>query len=278
MTPSRRRSALARVGGLLVAAALLAGCPDRRVAAPSDALTDPDAVLATMRERLEGLTSLAVEARVSYYSDAGARKGKMTLLARRPASLHFAALSPTDDLLGVLASDGTTFTSFERGGQVCQTGPACPQNVGRMLPLVMEGADVVTVLMGGAPVIRHASSEVEWDARVGAYKVTLSGQGSEVQRLWIEHGTGLVRRADLTRDGKREYELVIDEPQTVAGVRMPGALHATMTRGDVDLRIVYREVDLNLTLEDDAFQLACPQGMQVQRLPCDGGVVPAGAP
>lgn len=269
--------ALVAAFGLVLLAAPLGGCPNgRSVPPPSDVLTDADAVVASMEQRLEGLTSIAIEARVSYYSDAGARKGNMTLLARRPASLHFAALSPTDDLLGVLASDGTTFTSFERGGKVCQTGPACPQNVGRMLPLVMEGEDVVKVLLGGAPLIRHATREVEWDPRVGAYRVTLSGVGTEVQRVWIEHGSGLVRRTDLTRDGKRVFDVVFDDPKTVAGVRMPGAMHATMSRGDVDLRVVYREVDLNLALEDDAFALACPEGLTVEHLPCDGGFRPAG--
>ena len=73
------------------AAAVLSGCPNGVVPAPADALQDVEAVLALADARLVGLESLVAEARVSYYSDDLVRKGKVSLLARRPARPSSAA-------------------------------------------------------------------------------------------------------------------------------------------------------------------------------------------
>ncbi len=251
-------------------ALILTGCPTPTIPAPPDALTDPVAVLESTRVRLASIQSLSLEARASYYAGGQARKGKVIILARRPASLHFSTLSPTDDLLGVLASDGERFMSFERGASTCYVGDACPENVGRMLPLRMEGAAVVDLLMGGAPVIAHFESKVIWDNRAGAYKLELQGEGGLVERLWIEHGTGLVRKAELRRHGKLELELVYKDYAKVSEHSLPHTLELVMTKGDVDLKIRYREVDLNTDIDDEAFAIPCPAGTTEQTLPCEG--------
>lgn len=267
---ARCRAAILTLGLGLAVGPPLAGCPTPTIPAPPDALTDAVAVLETSRARLSGITSLSIEARASYYAGGQARKGKVIILARRPASLHFSTLSPTDDLLGVLASDGERFMSFERGAPTCYVGPACPENVGRMLPLRMEGAAVVDLLMGGAPVVAHFQAKVTWDDRAGAYLVELQGDGGLVERLWIEHGSGLVRKAELRRHGTLELNLVYKDYATVAGHSLPHTLELDMTQGDVDLKIKYREVDVNTDVSDDAFAIPCPAGTTEQTLPCDG--------
>ncbi|MGM0579024.1 MAG: DUF4292 domain-containing protein [Myxococcota bacterium] len=258
------------VGPLLAALAAIAlsGCPDPRTPAPPDALATPGAVLTLVAERAESIRSLSAEARVSYYSDQGARKGKMVILARRPASLHFSALSPTDDLVAFLASDGERFTSFERGADVCHVGRSCPENVGRLLPIVMEGREVVSVLTGGAPVIRNFHQDMEWDARAGAYRLELEGEDGWIQHLWVEHGTGAVKRTVLRKGGEKRMELAFEDFAEVDGHVLPRTLRFRMKRGDVDLKLVYRDVDLNRDLEDDAFSIPCPDGTRVEELRC----------
>ena len=92
---------------MLLGICLLAGCPQgAHVSAPADALTDAGSVLALVADQSARKQRLVVEARISYYGDEGARKAKAIILARRPAALHVSALSPTDDMVAVLASDG----------------------------------------------------------------------------------------------------------------------------------------------------------------------------
>lgn len=255
--------------GLVVLGSLaLAGCPEDRIPRPPDALETADAVLAAVAERSAELESLSAEARVSYYSEQGARKGKMVILARRPASLHFSVLSPTDDLVAFLASDGERFTSWERGAEVCRAGRSCPENVARMLPILMEGEDVVSLLLGGTPIIGSHERTLAWDARAGAYRVELLGEDGWSQRIWVKHGTGLVTRSELRRGGERRIELVFEDFDTVDGHGMPRTLRVEMKRGDVDLKLSYRDLDLNRELEDSAFSIACPEGTEVETLEC----------
>ncbi|MCA9516255.1 MAG: DUF4292 domain-containing protein [Myxococcales bacterium] len=259
-----------RLGALLAAAALatLAGCPSGDVDPPSDVLTDPGAVIELATRDVAGLRTLAVEARATQYSDAQVIKGKLAILVSRPASVHFSGLSPTDDVVSVLATDGDRFTSFERGGKVCYTGRACPTNVGRLVPIAMEPEQLASVLFGRPPVIAHAGETVTWDRGAGAYRLELEGQDGVTQRLWVTHGRGEVKRAQLVKDGKVQVDLAYDDFGDEGGFRLPHRLDVKMKKGDVDLRLVYRDVDVNLELDAGAFRIPCPEGIRVEELPC----------
>ncbi|MCB9730211.1 MAG: DUF4292 domain-containing protein [Deltaproteobacteria bacterium] len=250
----------------------MSGCRTRRTPLPDDALTEPAQVLALVRAHAEGagaIHSLSAEARVSFYSAHGARKGKMIILARRPASLHFSALSPTDDLVAFLASDGERFTSFERGSDVCEVGPACARNVGRLLPIPMEGAELVGLLVGQVPVIEHERAVMSWDARAGAYRLDLQ-DGARQQRLWVEHGSGAVRRVELWRGDEREVSVAYDDRHLHGGIDLPHEIRVEAARDAIDLKVRYREVELNGTLDDDAFAIPCPEGTRAVEAPCVG--------
>jgi hypothetical protein len=137
----------------------LTACP-HRFPEPTDALRSPEAVLQVMQERVKDVRSLAVEARASVYSDGTARKATMEIALERPASLFFAALAPTGDMLAVFASDGERFISFERGGKGCVRGCSTPENIGRLIPLPLRGEEAVKVLLGLVPLIDSADLSV----------------------------------------------------------------------------------------------------------------------
>jgi len=248
-------------------AALFAGCPSGRHAPPSDLVEDPREILALATRGDDGLRSVAIEARATQYSDHRVIKGKLVILVRRPAAVHFSGLSPTDDVVSVLATDGDRFTSFERGADVCFVGRACPENVGRLVPIAMESEQLAAVLVGRPPFIAHTRSKVGWDARVGAYRLELEG-GDVVQRAWIAHGTGEVRRAQLIRGDRVTVDLTYGDWREIDGHRLPQRVDVRMDRDNVDLRMVYREIDVNLELADSAFAIPCPEGMEVEVLPC----------
>lgn len=254
---------------LLIAASTLPlfGCPNGGVDPPPELLEDPKAVLDLMHQRLAPLKSVAIVARASYYGEGGSKKGTTILLGRRPASVRFDALTPTDELIATLASDGRTFVSFERGAKTCDTGPSCPANLSRMLPLRMEGADILTALLGGAPVIRHKEASVAWDRDAGAYRVRLVGDDA-TERIWIAPKTGVVKKADLIRGGKTVLTLTFDDFEQSGGHWLPRELHFEMDEPEVDLKIKYREVDLNVDLEDDAFAIQCPEGTTTRQALC----------
>ena len=253
---------------LLLLLTLEAACGQLRVPPPENLRTDPGEVLSQVRARAEGLESLAAYARASHYSDEGAFKGMMDVVVRRPASLHFSAMTPTDQWVPGLVSDGEVFTSFERGGGVCYVGASCPRNVGRLLSIEMAGADIAGVLLGSPPILPHERLELSWDAEVGAYRLHLVASKTE-QVIWVRHDSGDVLRTLVREGARRLFDIQWDDVRTVDGRRLPHTIHLKMDRGDVDLKLKYRDVTLNGDVADDAFKMVCPEGTRVQTLSCE---------
>jgi len=273
-----RRSPLRRLlVGLLVPALLpSAGCP-HVYDPPEDVLTDPGEVVALVAGR-GGPKTAAIEARATQYSARGVIKGKLTILLSRPDKVYFAGLSPTDDVVSVLATDGQSFTTFERGAEACYTGRACPENVGRLVPIALRPDQLLGVLVGAPPLIAHGVEKAEWDPKVGAYRLELEGEGGLVQRLWVSHGTGDVRRAQLLERGEVTVDLTYDDWSREGAYRLPHQIDVKMKRDDVDLRLIYRDLDLDLDLDDAAYVVECPSGTEVRVLHCSDEGTPFEAP
>ncbi len=251
----------------------LSGCPARLAPKPADALHRAADVLALTEARSKAIQSVSAEARVSIYGEQGARKAKMIIVARRPNALHFQALAPTDQMLGILATDGESFTSFESGGKACYVGSACPENVSRLLPIIdMDGADIVELLVGGVPIFSYERVELAWDGERGGYRLdfTADSPPKVSQQVWVAHGTGDVLGSRAVVDGVERFVLGFEDFQAHGETRIPHTLSAKIRNGKVDLRIVYRDVEVNGSVSDQTFQIPCPAALTEERLWCAG--------
>jgi outer membrane lipoprotein-sorting protein len=249
-----------------------------RVPPPPDMVESAEEILRLARGQGQAVTSLSTEARISVYGPEGARKGRMVLLAQRPASLHASVLSPTDDLLAVTVSDGTRFTSFERGAPICHQGESCPENVTRLLPVPLDGADLVSILLGAPPKIGAQSPTTTWDARAGAYRIDGvlaprdDGTPGGAMTLWVSHGDWLLKR--LSFDGvaplppSSRVVVTWDDPQQVSGRSFPHRIRMSVEKAGLDVQLRYRDVELNAELGEDAFRTPCPPGTEIYEAPC----------
>lgn len=251
----------------LLLATLAPGCT--RYARPRSLETDPARALALIEARRQAIPRLAVDARASYYAPEGARKGSVVLVLQRPASLRFEALTPTDDLVAILTSDGERFTQYERGSDACYTGPACPRNIARLLPLPLAGEDIVHVLLGGTPIIEHTSAEVDWDEDEGLAVLRLHGAGGVVQEIGADPCSWEVWRSEITKDGDTVMLLTLEDWKSVGDARLPQELQVLMPEQDVDLKLVYRAVDRGVEVDADTFRYTCPAGTKPVELPCE---------
>jgi outer membrane lipoprotein-sorting protein len=223
----------------------------------------------------EGPGTAVIEARASQYSDQGGLKGKLLLIARRPGHLRMEGLSPTDDSVSVLATDGERFTSYQRGANHCFVGRACPDNVGRFVSVPLAADDLVGVLLGRPPIIPHDSATMKWDGEVGAYRLELVGSSAglgaahgKIQRLWVRHGDGRIVRTTLSVGGKTKVNVIYSEFKRVGEHWMPTRLDVALSRDSTDLRLEYRDIDPKAAIGDDAFSFECPAGTSLEELPC----------
>lgn len=260
----------------LALAAMLAGCPGTHFDAPADVHTSAEAVLELAHGYIaSGPQEAVIEARASQYSDAGGLKGKLLILAQRPGRLRMEGLSPTDDSVSILATDGDRFTSYQRGQDTCWVGRACPSNVGRFASVPLEADELVGVLLGRPPIIAHASMTMKWDAAVGAYRLDLEGAASDLamahgrtQRLWVAHADGRIVRTALLEGGKTRVDVTYSDFKRVGERVVPGQLDVRLARDQTDLRLEYRDIDLATPLQPNAFTFECPDGTGLEELPC----------
>lgn len=256
----------------------LSGCPSDGRDPPREPLTTPEAVLERARAFLAtGPAHAILEARASQYSDAGGIKGKVEILLARPGRVRFTGLSPTDDLVSVLATDGQRFTAFERGQKSCWVGRACAANVGRFTGFALEPDELLGVLIGRPPLIAYDQATLGWDRAVGGYRVdlvgtsaALGGDKGKVVRLFVGHEDGRILGLQVRAGAKVEVDVRYDDWRRVGehGDLMPGRVDVRMARGSTDLRIVYRDIDVATPIEDAAFVFECPTGTTLEEQPC----------
>lgn len=247
------------------------GCCPHRFTRPAGPLPTGSELLTRVRGAKRGITTFELNARASYFGDASARKGDVDLLGRRPACFRFEALTPTDDTLAFLVSDGDRFASHERGSPECLTGRSCVENVARFLPLGVAGEALFDLLVGGAPLIDGEPVAADWDDCEGAYRLVVRGAQSE-QELLVRPDTFAPIRVTLRRgtDATPTYVLSFDEDAPVDGTphRVPRTIRYVSKAADVDLELRVREVHLNAPKEDALFAPKCPPNVPARELPC----------
>ena len=209
---------------------------------------------------LQGMT------RLEAYVEGKARKADVLLRAKRPGRVQFQALTPSLDLIAVTSTDGRRFTSFERGAPQCFVGPACPENLARMVPIEMPPAQLVEAVLGRPPVLQGTPSAMTWDAAKGAFRVELvDSSGKWRQRLWVDGATLRFRASVLYNDGKLVVSIAYSDwmkqgPPKLMRLKIPAR--------KVDMSVQLRDVTVNEDIDDQDFVIPCPSGTEVIELPC----------
>jgi hypothetical protein len=204
-------------------------------------------------------------ARMDAYVGKERRSGNLLLFLDQPGKAQVQALSPTLDLLALMSTDGERFTSFERGGKQCLTGPACPANLARLVPIALPASELVGVLLGRPPLLASSQQTLHWDEERGLYRVQLGDPAGDHEDVYIEPQTfryaGAVWFAGKTRVGSVQY----------AGRQgaLPKVLRLKASRPQTDLTLEWREPDTVEPIDAETFAVPCPAGMPVVELRCE---------
>ncbi len=230
--------------------------------------TDPAVLIARMQARQAGLHGLSAVGRAESSTSDGTMRGRVTVLADTTGRLRVDAWTPTDDLVAALAAGPEGFTYFQRGG-ACLVGDACRSNLGRVLPRGWDLDSVVRGLLGIAPLRPTVGPWLlDFDRRVGAYRLESNVVGGGRQRVWI-YDSGAAARYERDEAGKLVLRLDIEEPAQDAGA--PARKVRLRTgRGETELAVRYREVESNPEVSPDDWIVECPPGLDIRYLPCEG--------
>lgn len=238
-------------------------------------------LLAHLQRRAAPLSSLRARAKASYKEGAVRVSVTVSALAQRPDRLRLAGENALAGPLMTLATDGKQFQLLDVRENRFFSGPAAPCALSRVLRVSLTPREAVEVLLGGVALPEPpAEAALSWDGRDGGREVlTLRGADGRTLVLKLDAAARIwdLREAEL-RDAAGRPVLRVRHEGFQAAALPPGGIAAevrlpqTTTIEDLlgggDLRLRWRERELNPSLPDDAFALEPPQGIPSEAAVC----------
>ena len=239
------------------------------VALPDPLIEDPVQLAANLSPEDTPTTFLA-EARIEFYANGKARKGKVLIMAEPPDKLRFEVLSFTDDLLALLVVNSEGFGYFERGAKACHAGPLCAAPQISQMPMASDPALLANLLLGEIPLLPNpAQQTVDFSTKDGTYHLVLKKEG-HVQTVHVAPDGKRVVEAKLEHEGKTRYKITFDGTMTVDGKQVPRRLRLESPEdaNDSDISVDYREFEFNVKFHGDPFEFRCPKGVETRQWDC----------
>jgi hypothetical protein len=270
---------------IVLAAALtltLVGCP--RVP-PPDLSRDPSALLDQVRAAQARVQRVRGSARVKVSSPGGSGSALEFAVAEKPDRVHLETLDFFGNPVAVLVASGGRFGFHDARANVFYRGDATPENVSRLLPVVVPLEELVVILCGSAPLLPGTPLEV--GVKDDLILLTI-GLGDLGQRLAIgEHASvewSRVRRAspapfDAVSEVAPAYDLEFDGFRLRAGVRFPSEVKLDAPSGKSRIQLAWRDdVQVNGEVDPALFRFEPPKGARIVDLARGAPVPPAPDP
>jgi outer membrane lipoprotein-sorting protein len=254
----------ARRGTAAALAVALAGCVR---APPPDLSRDPAALLSEVRAAQSRVARVRGSARVHVDSPNGRGTVQEMVVAAKPDRLRLETLDFFGNVAAVLVADGERFALYDAQERTFYRGAPTPENVSRLLPVVMPPEMIVTILCGSAPLLAGQPLSVEVDR---SQLVLTLAQGDLGQRLAIGEGAAVeasqVRRApgpgQEGAGGTSGYELRFGDFRRRDGVRFPA--EAFLRAGKATVELAWGDdLEIDPPVDDAVFRLEPPRGARV---------------
>lgn len=276
---------------------LLAGCPGPALRPyPPPQVAD---VLGQLRSSHSMLLSMRARAKADYLDDqAGRVKVDVSLLLGRPDQLRLAAENSLTGPLVTLATDGKDYQLLDVQRNRFSRGTVSPCSMAQLIRVALHPSEAVEVLMGGVPLLHGAQvkAELAWATRGGGREVlTLRDDSGQSQELSLQaSGSGWdvreaegrsssgqvlwrVRHEDFTNVPLKGEASGAVETLGTPTVRLPQVTYIEDPAHKADVRLRWRERELNPTLEPALFHLEQPSGIPLEPDVCSGLSTGSGA-
>lgn len=264
----------ALVAGVAVA---LSGCPR---APPPDLSRDPAALLEAVRAAQGRVRSVRGSARVRVESPRVSGTVNQYLAAEKPDRIRLETHDFFGNVAAVLVTDGGRFALYDAREGAYYRGQASPENVSRLLPLVLPPEELAAILCGSAPLL--AGEPISAEPR-GAQLLLTIGAGAGEQRLAVG-AEAAVEASQLRRPGaagggevaeRPDYDLEFEVFRHRGGARFPTEVTLRAPAARVRLQLRWKEdLRVNGPADPASFRLDPPRGARVVEL-SPGSAAPA---
>ncbi len=224
--------------------------------------------MAPLHAPLDATAALSGEVRLESSTQGKLQRGRAYFALRAPEHLLIELVTPSDDTVAVLVMTPDRFATWERSDNRCHTGKPCAANVARVLPIWMDGAGVVRLLLGRPPLIAGTRGPVRRQEHPPRLLLSISGRAGLRQELaFSADGRDLLRsriwRAEVLRSEVR-YARYAGAP---GGRRLPRriVIEHPRSKSRVTIRVEALEP---LVERPRTFADPCPAGAHSSEEPC----------
>lgn len=250
---------------LVACSVLLGACstavPVRPPGAPTGQAPSVRHVIAVLESRDEALSPFRAEARLDYRSPEQSFRSTQVVVVRAPSSARIDVRNPFGISYSV-ATDGRSLAAFDRRQNVFHRGDATPESFRRFLGIPLGANEMAAILRGFPP----ALGESRWNplqATPGGWHMQRRLSGGGTQNVTLSAQTLLPMRVEIAGDRvRRDVVVEFEDYRDVRGVPVPHRTRATFRDGTV-VELVYRSVERQASVPEDAFRLVPPTGAKV---------------
>jgi outer membrane lipoprotein-sorting protein len=264
----------------LSALALLAACGHGAATCPAQLIRDPAQALAAQQAHSASIRSLRAEARVDQRGRDGRVKGRVMMFVERPDRLRFDAVTQFGPAL-TLTSDGEQFALSDFKSNRFLRGPACEQNLARMLGVALSGRDVASVLLGESPLLPAESSSLRCEgghyllerkaADGGRQELALTVPEADRAKAPAEQRLLLARASFWDAAGKPLYRVIYEDYQATGQrqVHLPRTVRIEDFVNQADAVLRFSELAVDVNVPADAFAQQPREGLEIEEMACD---------
>ena len=258
-----RLTCLIRPAALIALAALLTGCPDRH-RKPDTYSEDPATILAKLDARASAIRSLTAQLKLEVWQDGERVKLRQLVAVQSPDKLRIDLLSPFEQPLVTLTSDGAVLSIYDLEKKRFSRGAASNANLARLLPIKLAPDSLAGLLRGTIPIIKHTSAKVSWDGENGWYQLDLEGPERR-QRIHVEPQAWRITQAREWLGDAQVYTARLGDYSSVGDTALPRRMRLTAPN-DVKVDAVVEDHQVNMDLPAEAFVLDPPEGIPIEPL------------
>jgi outer membrane lipoprotein-sorting protein len=231
-------------------------------------LPSPEKALQMVQAEGRARRSMRAEGRVTYFGDSGRVRLKTVLVVERPGRFRVETISPLEQPIDVMASDGERVWLLSNGK--LSEGPATPENIARLLPVPLRADELVDTMLGGVPTSeRFLPKDLRWTEDHARWVLSMDGQSGETAELAIDPDKLRVESATLRRpDGEVRLVLRFDDFEALADKgSFPRKIVLEMPKPKAqEVTIKLQEVEVNVDIPPTVLRLEPPPGTVPERL------------
>ncbi|WP_305044362.1 LolA family protein [Geoalkalibacter sp.] len=230
---------------------------------PTEALTRQ--LLAGLQENSANFRSLEGFARVRIVHPERRLGANQVLFVEKPDRFRSESLSPFGQPVLSAATDGDTFSVYLPVEKSFYRGAATLRNVQRFVPIPLQVADLVHIILYDPPLIDFTQASLSVDARQG-YRLVLRS-GSAVHQELLFDAQQRLREVAYFRGDTLQLLVRYDKFSEARGGVFPLTIEMSMPVLDAGATVELRDIDLNAGIPIERFSLTPPEGVPVLPIP-----------